>query len=572
MASRQGERPPARDWGGEPLTLAALVALVGLLSILPVGRLLLEALAPRGTLDLGILARTLSAPPTWRAARHTLETAIGGTLLSGLLGTGFALLISLTDLRSKAPLVFCFMLPLMIAPQVTALSWTQVLGPNSTLLRLAGLAPPPGSANPLHSREGIALLLGIQHAPLVFLAVRAGLRALPRDLVEAAQASGASPWHVLWTIVLPLTGPALAAGGALAFVSSVGNFGIPALLGIPAGYTVVTTLIYQRLAGFGPAVLAEVAGLSLVLGAMATLGVVAGNWVTRRQDVRVVTLAVARPAWRLGGWREATEATCWLLVALVLAVPLAALVATSLVPAYGVPLRPDTATLEHYRYVLLEHAAARRALVNSSALAGAAAGLLVLVTVPLGYFLAWRSGRAFRLLGLAVELPYALPGVVLAIAVILVFLRPLPLVGLSLYGTPWIILVAYLARFLTLSLRPVISGYLQLDRSLEEAARTAGAPFFFRLRTVILPLLAPVATAGAMLVFMTAFSELTVSALLWSSGSETLGVVLFSLEQAGDSVSAAAVAVLTVGVTLSLMLGASALARRLPAGMLPWQG
>ena len=561
-------------WRGltpERATLAALVVVVTLLSVVPLARLLWEGLAPRGTLDPSALLRMLEAPATWRATRHTLETALGATLLASVLGAALALLVALTDLRLKAPLVFGFMLPLMIAPRVTALAWTQALGPNSTVLRMLGLAPPPGAPNPLQSREGIILLLGIHHAPLVFLAVRAGLRALPRDLVEAAQAAGARPCQVLRTVVLPLAGPALAAGVTLAFVSAIGNFGIPALLGIPGGYTVLTTLIYQKLAGFGPSVLPDVAALSLLLGALAAVGVGVQSGLARRLDVRVVTLAVARPAWTLGAWRPAMEAACWLVVGLVVVVPLAALVATSVIPAYGVPLRPDTATLEHYRYVVFDHAATRRALVNSTALAGSAAALLVLAAVPLGYFLTWHPTPALRLLAVAVEFPYALPGVVLAIAMILVFLKPLPLLRLSLYGTPYLILVAYLARFLTLSLRPVASGYLTLDRSLEEAARMAGARFGYRLYTVILPLVAPVAAAGAMLVFLTAFNELTVSALLWSSGSETLGVVVFSLEQGGDSVSAAAVAVLTVAATLGIMLAASALARRLPHGVLPWQ-
>jgi iron(III) transport system permease protein len=555
----------------EAATLGGLVAVVGLLSVAPVARLLLEGLAPRGAVDLAPLRSVLAAPATWRAAWHTLETAIGGTILSSLLGTAFAVLVALTDARGKRALVFCFMLPLMIAPQITALAWAQAVGPQSALLRLVGVAPPPGAPNPLHSREGIVLLFGIHHAPLVFLAVRAGLRALPRDLVEAARAAGAGPWQVLRTVVLPLAAPALVAGVALAFVSAIGNFGIPALLGIPGRYPVLTTLIYQKLAGFGPAVLAEVAALSLVLVAMAAVGVVLQNRLARRRDVRVVALAAAQAVWRLGPWRPVAETACWLVVGLVVLIPVAALIATSLVPAHGVPLRAATATLEHYRYVLFEHAATRRALVNSSSLAGTAAVLLVLVSAPLGHFLVRRRSAALRLLNVAADLPYALPGVVLAIAMILLFLRPLPVVGIGLYNTPWIILAAYLSRFLTLSLRPVLGGYLALDRSLEEAARSAGASFLRCLTTVVLPLVAPAAAAGAILVFMTAFSELTVSALLWSAGSETLGVVLWSLEQAGESVAAAAVAVLTVAVTLGLMFVASAFARRLPPGVLPWQ-
>jgi iron(III) transport system permease protein len=555
---------------GERLVLGLLVAVVVVLAALPLARLALEALGAGGQPGLGPLRRALAAPATWRAALNTLETGLGGTALAALVGTAFALLVALTDVRAKPALVFGFMLPLTIAPQVTALAWTQTLGPQSVLLRVLGVAPAPGAPNPLYSREGIILLLGLQQAPLVFLAVRAGLRGVPRDLVEAARGGGAGPWRVLATVILPLAGPAVLAGISLAFVAAIGNFGVPALLGIPGRYTVLTTLIYQRLAGLGPAVLAEVAALSLLLGTMAVSGVALQGWAAARRDVRVVPLGTLDPVWRLGRWRRAVEGACWLALGLLVLVPLVALVATSLVPAQGVALTRGTATLGAYAFVLLEHAPTRRAFVNSVALAAGAAILLTAVTVPLGYFLVWRRTRVLRALAVLAELPYALPGVVLAIAMILVFLRPLPLLGWSLYNTPWIILVAYLARFLALSLRPVVSGYQQLDRSLEEAARMTGAAFGYRLRTVVLPLVAPVAAAGALLVFLTAFSELTVSALLWSAGVETLGVVVFSLDQAGDAVSAAAVAVLSVAGTLGAMLGASLLSRRLPAGALPW--
>jgi len=169
-------------------------------------------------------------------------------------------------------------------------------------------------------------------------------------------------------------------------------------------------------------------------------------------------------------------------------------------------------------------------------------------------------------------MPYALPGVVLAIAAILVFLKPLPLLGISLYNTIWIILFCYLARFLVLGLRPVISGYYQLDRTLEEAAQITGARLLRRLRTIILPLVAPVAMAGGLLIFLTAFNELTVSALLWSSGAETLGVVVFSFQQGGDATYASALAVLTVAVTITLMLSTLLTTGKLAQGVLPWRG
>ena len=213
-----------------------------------------------------------------------------------------------------------------------------------------------------------------------------------------------------------------------------------------------------------------------------------------------------------------------------------------------------------------------RAFRNSFLLAAGAAIVLMLAAVPLAYFIVWRRNPLLRALNLAAELPYALPGVVLAIACILVFLRPLPVLGLSIYGTVWIIFVAYMARFLTLSLRPVVSGLYTVDRALDEAARVSGARLMMRLATVVFPLVAPAAAAaGAILVFLTAFNELTVSVLLWSSGTETLGVVVHNLEESGSSVLAAAVAVITVAVIALLMLTAQAFPRRLPPGTLPWE-
>lgn len=551
--------------------LWGLLFVVSLLSVAPLARLLLEGLAPNGEFSLQAASRILSDSTTWIATRHSLVTAFGGTLLAVVIGGVVVLVVSLTDIRARNAFVFCFVLPMMIAPQVVALAWLQLFGPSSPLLKMIGLAPALGNRNPLYSPEGIIVVLGVQYAPLVFLTLRAGLRTLPRELIEAGLAGGAGPFTVLRTIVLPLMTPPLVAGVALSFVSCLGNFGIPALLGIPGNYLVLPTLIYQRLSGLGPGVLSEVSVLSMLIGFIAVLGISLQDVMLRRRDFRIsTTSSVARP-FELGHWRLPGELALWTLSIFMLALPLIALVLTSLVPAVGVPLTWSTATLANYAFVLFDHDAARRALVNSFGLSATAAIAIVLVAVPLAYFLVWRRTRLLRFVQLALEMPYALPGVVLAIAAILLFLKPLPLVGVSLYNTVWIILFCYLARFMVLGLRPVLSGYYQIDRTLEEASQIAGARLPRRLRTIVFPLLAPAATAGALLIFLTAFNELTVSALLWSSGSETLGVVFFSFQQGGDSTYAAALGALTVVVTTALMLSTVLMANKLPPGVLPWR-
>ncbi|HVR93975.1 MAG TPA: iron ABC transporter permease [Casimicrobiaceae bacterium] len=575
MADAAGMRGPIEDYGRGRIEDYALlwwlVIVVAVLSVLPIGRLLLEGIAPGGALSTEALRRVLSSPTTWTATGHSLVTALGGTLLAALIGGAVALVVTLTDIRHRNVYVFCFVMPLLLAAQVVALAWLQLFGPSSPLLKMLGAAPPLGSRNPLYSPEGIILVLGVQYAPLVFLTLRAGLRTLPRELIEAGLSGGAGPLRVMRTIVLPLMMPPLLAGVALCFVSCLGNFGIPALLGIPGNYLVLPTLIYQRLAGLGPGALSEVAVLSVLIGFIAVIGIVAQDALLSRRDFRISTASVVASPFELRRWRLPVEVALWTLSFLVLALPMVALVLTSLVPAVGVPLDAATATLDNYRFVLFDHAAAKRALVNSFGLSATAAIAIVLFAIPLAYFLVWRRSRLLRVVNLVTEVPYALPGVVLAIAAILLFLKPLPIIGLSIYNTVWIILFCYLARFLVLGLRPVISGYHQLDRTLEEAAQIAGARLLRRLRTIILPLVAPAAAAGALLIFLTAFNELTVSALLWSSGSETLGVVFFSFQQGGDSTYAAALGVLTVVVSIALMLSTLLMAGRLPPGVLPWR-
>ena len=550
--------------------LPLLLLPTALIALGPVLRLLLEGIGFGDGFTTDHLTTVLARPSTLTALNHSLITAGGGTILSILIGAAFAFLVALTDIRGKAALVFCLMVPMMIPPQITALAWMQMAGPSSTFLKLLGLAPPLGSPQPLHSPAGIILLLGIQHASLVFLTLRAGLRMIPADLVEAARMSGAGPLRVWAQTVLPLSMPALIAGGAMAFVTALGNFGIPAMLGIPAGYATLPTLIYQRLVGMGPSVLPEVAVLALLIGTVAICGVLVSRLVLKRQGFGLVGLSGTPLALSLGRARGPVEVALWGFILVILALPLLALLATSLIPAYGVPLTFHSATFEAWKEVLFTQPVTRRAYGNSILLASAAAVILLVICLPLAWLMERRASRLSRIVDTLIDLPYALPGVVLSIACILTFIN-LPFTDLTLYGTIWIILMAYLARFFVVMLRPIQASIAQLDPAMEEAAASVGAPLGRRLRDIVLPLAAPSAAAGAILVFLTAVNELTVSALLWSSGTETLGVVIYNLEDSGETVMASALAMSIVCLIIGLMGLVQAGASKFPKGVIPWQ-
>ncbi len=558
-----------RRGNSQPVWLFPLVVLtVLLLSALPLARLAVAGIA---ALARGGAYELVTDPALWQSAWYTVETAMIGTAISVAIGCLFAFLLGLTDMPGKGILSFLFVLPMMIPPQVTALAWVQMTGPSSPLLKALHLAPRLGSPQPLYSIGGIALLYGVQHAPLVYLALRAGLMALPRDSVEAARLSGAGGLRVFRDIILPLSLPGIIAGAAIAFVSSVGNFGIPAILGIPASIFTLSTLIFTKFSAFGPRTFGDVAVLSSIIAVISIAGLSLQNRALRGRDYRIIGLSGASAAFSLGRWRLVAQPLLWGLVFIMLVAPFCALVAGALVPAYGVPLSLKTASLHAFEEILFHQAVTRAAFANSLFLAGTTAVGLLALTVLAAYVLTKRRDLSTRLLAGLIEIPYALPGIIIAVCFILLFAAPLPLLNVTLYGTIWIILLAYFSAYFAVSLKPVMSAFLQLDPALEEAARLSGAGFLRRMADITVPLIAPAAGASVILVLLIACNELTVSALLWSAGTQTLGVVIYNLDDGGSSDLASAMSVLVIAMVVVLMLVLELIAHRLPKGVVPWR-
>ncbi len=545
-----------------------IVSVVLFLSVLPLARLAVVGISAFAN---GGVMVVLSDPMVWSAVYYTIVTAVLGTVISLVIGCAFAYLLTLTDIPAKGPLSFFFVLPMMIPPQVTALAWVQMSGPSSPLLKALHIAPPLGSPQPLYSIGGIALLYGVQHAPLVYLALRAGLMTLPRDGVEAARLSGASSFRVFRDIILPLSLPGVIAGAAISFVSCTGNFGIPAILGIPASIFTLPTLIFSKFTAFTGRTFGDVALLSAIIALISVAGLAIQDRALRGRDYRVIGLSGATAAFELGGWKLLFTPLLCIVLFFMLAAPFFALVAGALVPAYGVPLTFKTMTFHAFEEILFRQAVTRTAFVNSLSLASGAAVGLLFVTVLAAYALTRRRDGLSRIVSSLVEIPYSLPGIVMAVCFILVFAAPIPVLNVTLYGTVWIILIAYFSSFFAVSLKPVVSAFHQLDPALEEAARLSGAGFFRRLKDIIVPLIAPAAGASVILVFLIACNELTISALLWSAGTQTLGVAIYNLDDSGSSDLASALSVLVVFMVVAMMLLLELLAKHLPKGVVPWR-
>jgi iron(III) transport system permease protein len=549
---------------------ASLLVFVLAIAAAPVLRLLWGAFVrPTGFEPLALL-ETLGSRSALAATHHTIEVGILSALGATMIGLVVAVVLAVTNVRGKRAIAIVFIGSLLVAPQVMALAFKTLAGPASPLLGLLNLTPPPGTPNPMLGKWGIIAVLTLHHAPLAAVTIAVGLRAIPQSLIDAAHLDGASPRRMISAIILPLLRPQIISAGLLTFVAGAGNFGIPALLGIQANYLTLPTLIYRQLSSFGPGVLSDVAGLSVLAGVLAAAGIMLAGLLRSPEDAKLPVEDRFRPFWMLGRWRIGVEAMLLLLLMIAAVVPLLSLLATALVPAMGVPLNLTTVTFYKFREVLVVQDVTVRAFRNSFVYAGIAALVVAVFGMLLAHMLERRMTRGRTALSLIIQLPYALPGVALAIACILLLLRPLPVLNVSLYGTPAIILFAYVARFQAVALEPIRAAMTQLDRDQEEAAAVFGASLIDRLRFVVAPALLPAMTAGGLLVFLMAFNELTVSALLWSAGAETLGVALLSLEDAGLAGEAAAVAITTAVVVAMIMAALDRLAHHAPDGTVPW--
>ncbi len=489
---------------------------------------------------------------TWRILQNTAIVVAGSTLLSVGLGVSLAWLVAYSDIRAKKLLHVFVLLPFIIPSYIITLSWTQFLSRNGLVASVLDWLP--GQLEPfnLYSYFGIILVLGLSHYPLVFLLTMSVLRRIPRDLEWAVRSSGGSGWTVFRKVTFPLALPGIASGGLLAFLANLDNFGIPAFLGIPANISVLSTVIYQEVVGFGPSAFARAATFSVILGVIALLGTLLQWLFLRRSKEGESSEIDHKPRFTLGKFRLVVEGILWGFLIVISIVPLFSMVGTSLIRAYGLSFAFENLTLDHYRFILFENDKVRGAMANSLKLAIGTGVICLVVGTAIAYYRLRKKTLVSKVMELAVGLPYALPGMVLALAMILAWMQPIPSWNPGIYGSIWILFIAYVTRFMILQVRGSMTAMSQVAPAMEEAAHVSGASFFAKWRFVMLPLLLPGLLSGAFLVMLTTLTELTVSALLWSSGSETIGLMIFNFEQSGYTTYSTAFSTVVVLTMLSL--------------------
>ncbi len=484
----------------------------------------------------------------WRVVGNTLVVATAVALVATLLGAGAAVLTERVAIPSQRWLRLGIMIPLLVPPFVSALSWLRAYGPGGLSDDVLDISL-PGISGPF----GIVLVVAVNAMPLAYLVTVAALntRAKP-ELEAAARISGASGATATRTVTLPLLRRALVGVGGLTFVMGINAFGVPAVLGTPAGYEVVTTQIYQDLAlSARPEAFSRATLLATGLVAVAFLFVAGAEVLLRGVGERHPSAGQALRLERRSGPRGWLGVGAWSFVALVTIAPLGALVLTALTSGVGVPQLPSNWTTRHFAEALQPRLLT--AGLRSIVLAVAAATLAVVLG---GAVAALRRRRIGRVANIAVMLTFAVPGSTLAVAVLLAY-------GPALRNTLALILVAYVAKLWAVSHRSIAGSADNLPGELFLAARASGATAPTAFRTTTLPLLRPALVGAWALVFLIAVHELTMSSLLYGPGTETLAVSILNVTQLGDVPLAAALAVI---LTLPLLVVAVPL---LVVGRLP---
>jgi iron(III) transport system permease protein len=502
------------------LVSAGAVALV----LYPLVRLVIEAGDATGSASLrdGSLIGPMAGSLLTSAAAAALATTGGAAA---------ALATERRALPGRRALRVAFLSPLLVPPFVSAVGWQAAYAPTGLVDDLLGIG-----AGWLEGPIGIVLVVAINALPLAYLPIAASLAtAGERDMVWAARSSGASGWGAFRTITLPTVRPAVTAGAALTFVSGMNAFGVPIVLGTPSGFGTMTTEIFTGLRrAFSVEAFQEALLLAVALALVTTVVGLSADLSSSTRPL-ATTRGFAVPARRRSdGW---TAAASWTGFALAVGIPFGALLLRAVTSAVGLPPSPANWTLAHLAGAL--GPAARTALGRSALLAVAAAS----VVLVLAGGSAWmrRSGSAMT--GRIALLGFAVPGSALAVAVFLAYRRPLG-AGVAL------ILVAYLGKFWALGHQTLDVSAGRMGADVWRAARASGARPADALVSTVVPILGPALLTAWATVFLFAVHELTMSSLLHGAGSATMAVVVLDLQQTGDPMATAALAVvLTVVVT-----------------------
>ena len=541
----------------------ALFAVLTFLVLYPVAMLLLGALTNTnpvvdgfGVFDLSLdnFVSVLGNANVHHALANSLIACTGGTALAVAIGLAFSWIVVRTNTPWKGFIGAASLVPLFVPPLVAGVAWSILGSPKSgllnTMMKWIGL----DWRIDLYSMAGLIVVFGMYYAPYVYMFTASALRNMDPSLEEAAEIAGVGPVRTLFTVTFPLVAPAIISGMLLSFIVMLGIYGIPAVLGAPANISVLTTYIF-KLTNWSPPLYSTAAAVAIILMVVTGVLVLLQQRVLAGRSFITVAGKAFRPrALDLGPWRWLTLVLALLYLVIVVVLPTLALIVAAFRRFLFIPDAASLFDMRHYSLVhfesIFDNPLTIRSIWNTMEVGLVTAVLGGLLAFAIGYTVHRGSVPGRRAIDLIATLPVAIPGLVIGVAYLWAW------IGLpgGLYGTIWILALAFIARFMPDTMKALSTSFLQIHRELEEAAWICGRGRLGTIRSIVLPLARPGTIAAMTLLFILAIRELGSSLFLYTSETTVMAVLLLDYYEGGNTGKTAAFSLVQT-VLLAVLIG-----------------
>jgi len=532
-----------------------IVLFLIIFEVFPLLYLVVKAFFPEGSFSLEAFKRVYGYDLNRSAVFNTLITASCTTVLGVAIAFPFAFLVGRTNLYGKKLFRTLFVISYMVPPYVGAMAWARLLNPNAGVINtlLKGIFNLQAAPFNIYSMGGVIWVLSCFYYPYAFITISRAMEKMDPSLEEAARISGASPLHILRTITVPMMMPSIIAAALLVFIAAASAFGIPAIVGAPGHIYTATTRIIDFVHLGTERGLTDATTLAVFLMVIANIILYCSTFLLRGKQYITMSGKSTRPVIiDLGRWRIPLTCFVTLFIVVVIIIPFASVMATSVTVNMGKPFTFSNMSLKAWSKIF-HRASILQSMKNSfiSAFTAASAGMIISCTMA--YLLERTRVKGRRIPDFLITIGSGTPSVVIALALIITMSGKF---GINIYNTLSIMIIAYMIKYMLMGMRPVVSAMGQVHSSLEEAAQISGAGWLRMLKDVSIPLIGASVVAGFFLIFMPSFYELTMSNLLYSAKTKTIGYDLYYY-QTTDSLqvaSALATAILFFVIILNFIL------------------
>jgi len=561
-------RTPTVKTDPQWVIMGGVVSIVGWLALVPLGFLVWQSFRTPDTVrkpavwTLQNYWEAYSSPETLVLFLNSVQFAAGTAVLALVIGTGLAWMTERTNTPLKPLFYALSIIPLIIPGILFVVSWIMLASPKIGLINLVlqGLFGTDTVYVDIYSMAGMIWVDGLHYAPIAFLLMTAAFRSMDPSLEESAMMSGASMFRIFWNITLKLAWPAVAASFLILFVRSIESFEVPALLGLPVGIQVFTSSIYDAIHSY-PSNIGLAAAYAISLLVITMGGIYMQSRMTGQGGkFSTVTGKGFRPRTiDLGRWKYLTLGIFMIYALFVVILPFLVLLWSSLQKFYSVPSAESLKNVSLQAYAtVINYPSVGTAVWNSFILSIGSATTVMFLTAIVCWIVLRTKIPGRWILDNVASVPLVLPGLVMGLAIMVCYLT----IGGGIYGTLWIMFIAYVTRFMPYGMRYNTTSMVQLHKELEESAAMSGASWFTSFWRIVLPLLKPGLLAGWIYIVIVSVRELSSSILLYSPGTEVVSIVIWEMWQNGQYVELSAFGVMLIATLFTFVMMAQWIGKR----------